>query len=225
MLSETSKQVALSQSSGDNVSPSHTPQGDQITAETASPVHSEHGGRRQEYKYPMPVFTDTVEFFPKDTPPRTPSYLRISSAVSGYGHYSKYSSYKGIEKRSPYSSTLSLRSSRSDLTTPQSPTEMPIGKIPNIQPPTNYPPMKNEILSPKLQSPEGSQLETDVVDSGSITPVVTNGANCENNHVNGTHNSCEDVTVNGESENGHVANFVSTGNAEQVSTLYSFCQK
>lgn len=212
MLSESSKQVALSQSSEGNVSPTRNAQViDQITANTATPVHSE---RQKDLKYPMPIFNDTTEFFPTETSPRTPSYLRISSAVSGYGHYSKYSAYKGIEKRSPYSSTLSLRSSRSDLATPHSPTEMPIGKIPNLQPPTNYPPIKNEIMSPKSKGPEGSQFGTDVVDSGSITPVVTNGANCENSRLNGNHIDCEDVTLNG--ENGHVENFVSTGNAEQV---------
>ena len=212
LLSETSKQVALSQSSVEKASPiSH---GDQIIAETASPVHAGRDSKRaQDPKYPMPIITDGIDYF-KDTTPRTPSYLRISSAVSGYGHYSKYSAYKGIEKRSPYSSTLSLRSSRSDLTTPQSPTDMPIGKIPNIQPPTNYPPLKNDILSPIEKSSPGSPCESDIVDSGSITPVVTNGANCENSHVNGNHIGCDDVTLNG--ENGHVENFVATGNLEQV---------
>lgn len=208
--------MALSQSSGENVSPTRNSHGDQITAETASPVHAGVESKRQkDLKYPMPIFTDNVEFFPKDTPPRTPSYLRISSAVSGYGHYSKYSAYKGIEKRSPYSSTLSLRSSRSDLTTPQSPTEMPIGKIPNLQPPTNYPPIKNEILSPKTKSCAGAQCEADAVDSGSFTPVVTNGANCKNSRVNGNHVGCEDLTLNG--ENGHEESYVPTGNPDQVS--------
>nr|KAG5696060.1 hypothetical protein BaRGS_017172 [Batillaria attramentaria] len=46
---------------------------------------------------------------------RKPSYLKLSCAVSGYGKYSRYSSYKGIPTRSPFSSTSSLRS---DLSSP-----------------------------------------------------------------------------------------------------------
>lgn len=114
--------------------------------------------------------------------PRTPSYLKISSAVSGYGHYSKYSAYTGIEKRSPYSSTLSLRSSRSDLTTPVTP-DMPIGKIPNIQPPTNYPPLNSQFNSQK-QAEQYVKKEDNYVNGHTIT----NGAiepqlNGENGHL------------------------------------------
>lgn len=158
--------------------------------------------------YPqMPIIDDSADYFPTETPTRTPSYLRISSAVSGYGHYSRYSAYKGIEKRSPYSSTLSLRSSRSDLTTPLSPIDMPIGKIPNIQPPTNWPPLKNEILSPK--SPTAKE------DLESVT--VKNGA-CETNSecINGV--GCDNA-ING--ENGHNSLdriFVSTGDNIKVSS-------
>ena len=46
---------------------------------------------------------------------RKPSYLKLSCAVSGYGKYSRYSSYKNIPTRSPFSSTSSLRS---DLSSP-----------------------------------------------------------------------------------------------------------
>lgn len=48
-------------------------------------------------------------------PSRKPSYLKLSCAVSGYGKYSRYSSYKNISTRSPFSSTSSLRS---DLSSP-----------------------------------------------------------------------------------------------------------
>ncbi|KAL5009864.1 hypothetical protein ScPMuIL_012169 [Solemya velum] len=41
---------------------------------------------------------------------RLPSYLKLSRACSGYGHYNRYSWYKNIEKRSPYSSLTSLPS-------------------------------------------------------------------------------------------------------------------
>ena len=50
-----------------------------------------------------------------DEPSRKPSYLKLSCAVSGYGKYSRYSSYKNIPTRSPFSSTSSLRS---DLSSP-----------------------------------------------------------------------------------------------------------
>ncbi|KAH3703857.1 uncharacterized protein LOC127860219 [Dreissena polymorpha] len=186
-----------------------------IQASTVTPVNSPQ--KRDEYKRrieksspPMTVVDDFSEAFPFDTVTRTPSYLRISSAVSGYGHYSKYSAYRGIEKRSPYSSTLSLRSSRSDLTTPQSPVEMPIGKIPNISRPTNYPPLKSEVLSPRKEIFGDTGVET-------LTPV--NGSN--EGSLNGRDDSSgslsksEDVTIEG---NGHielVENFVSTGNPEK----------
>ena len=135
--------------------------------------------------------------------PRTPSYLKISSAVSGYGHYSKYSAYTGIEKRSPYSSTLSLRSSRSDLATPVTP-DMPIGKIPNIQPPTNYPPINNSQFKSQKQTEQYAKKEESYVNGHT----VTNGA--------------IEPTVNG--ENGHlplVGNFSTTGDSVKVSLEYS----
>ena len=132
--------------------------------------------------------------------PRTPSYLKISSAVSGYGHYSKYSAYTGIEKRSPYSSTLSLRSSRSDLATPVTP-DMPIGKIPNIQPPTNYPPISSQFNSEKQEEQYGKKQDSYV--NGHT---ITNGA--------------IEPQLNG--ENGHlplVGNFSTTGDSVKVSTV------
>lgn len=187
-----------------------------LTKEEKSPraesgkVKSDHKTQKDlKLSYPqMPIIDDSADYFPTETPTRTPSYLRISSAVSGYGHYSRYSAYKGIEKRSPYSSTLSLRSSRSDLTTPLSPIDMPIGKIPNIQPPTNWPPLKNEILSPK--SPTAKE------DVESVT--VKNGASETNSEcINGVV-GC-DIAVNG--ENGHNyldRNFVSTGDNIKVSS-------
>ncbi|CAL1538392.1 unnamed protein product [Lymnaea stagnalis] len=53
-------------------------------------------------------------------PNHKPSYLKLSCAVSGYGKYSRYSTYKDVNKRSPYSSQSSLRSdgSSSDPTMP-----------------------------------------------------------------------------------------------------------
>ncbi|XP_029638171.1 disks large-associated protein 1 isoform X2 [Octopus sinensis] len=44
-----------------------------------------------------------------DIPSRKPSYLKLSCSVSGYGKYSVYSSYKDIERRSPFSSSSSLK--------------------------------------------------------------------------------------------------------------------
>jgi hypothetical protein len=218
LLGDTSasKQVEVSRLSEENVNPvSSTPlasaghKNEKDSSEEADTVLSDHKQRKElQLSYPqMPIIADTADYFPIETPTRTPSYLRISSAVSGYGHYSKYSAYKGIEKRSPYSSTLSLRSSRSDLTTPISPIDMPIGKIPNYQAPTNWPPLKNEILSPKGEAPT-VELE--------FKKSVTNGASDkENRHVNGDL-GC-DVAVNG--ENGHVThegNYVLTGDNTKV---------
>ncbi|XP_069121267.1 uro-adherence factor A-like [Argopecten irradians] len=54
---------------------------------------------------------------------KSPSYLKLSCAVSGYGKYSQYSSYSDIEKRSPFSS---VSSSRSDLLSPDT---MPVSKV------------------------------------------------------------------------------------------------
>ena len=62
-------------------------------------------------EYPeMPILADSAEIVIPDCS-KTPSYLRLSCSVSGYGRYSQYSSYK-VKKdtRSPYSSTSSLRS-------------------------------------------------------------------------------------------------------------------
>lgn len=142
---------------------------------------------------PMPQLAD-AELFPNVTESsRTPSYLKISSAVSGYGQYSKYSAYKGIEKRSPYSSTLSLRSSRSDLATPLTP-DMPIGKIPNIQPPTNYPPLKTSYVA---------KTETEHYVNGHT---ITNGA--IEPHVNGANGHVL-----------HVSNFSTTGDSVKVRVI------
>lgn len=219
LISETSasKQVEVSRLSEENVNPvSSTPlasaglKNEKNHPRTEGDTDlSDHKEKKElQLSYPqMPIIADTADYFPTETPTRTPSYLRISSAVSGYGHYSKYSAYKGIEKRSPYSSTLSLRSSRSDLTTPISPVDMPIGKIPNIQAPTNWPPLKNEILSPKGEAPK-AEVE--------FNKSIKNGASDNGNkHVNGDL-GC-DVAVNG--ENGHVShegNYVSTGDSVKV---------
>ncbi|GFS05695.1 disks large-associated protein 1 [Elysia marginata] len=43
-------------------------------------------------------------------PSHKPSYLKLSCAVSGYGKYSRYSTYKDVNRRSPFSSQSSLRS-------------------------------------------------------------------------------------------------------------------
>lgn len=51
-----------------------------------------------------------IEEFNSESYTRLPSYLKLSSAVCGYGHYNRYSYYKNIEKRSPYSSLTSLPS-------------------------------------------------------------------------------------------------------------------
>ena len=210
--SSASKQVAVSQGSEDVTKA--TKENKEI--EIVTPIKSSnlHSTQSTELKFnypPMPIISDSEEFLLKE-PVRTPSYLRISSAVSGYGHYSRYSAYKGIEKRSPYSSTLSLRSSRSDLTTPQSPVEMPIGKILNIQPPTNYPPLKNEVLSPKAQLEDEKQ---DFPVTNGANPTDTEQVNGDSHeHVNGDISE----TVNG-NENGHViqvGNYNATGDHEKV---------
>lgn len=140
---------------------------------------------------PMPKLSDEELYPDVHDSPRTPSYLKISSAVSGYGQYSKYSAYTGIEKRSPYSSTLSLRSSRSDLTTPLTP-DMPIGKILNIQPPTNYPPIKTSFSSPKQSE---HYVNGHTITNGAVEPQL----NGENGHVL------------------HVGNFSTTGDIIKVS--------
>ncbi|XP_062580767.1 disks large-associated protein 4-like [Saccostrea cucullata] len=57
----------------------------------------------------MPKLASTADVEFKECT-NTPSYLKLSCAVSGYGRYSQYSSYKSIEKRSPYSSCSSLQS-------------------------------------------------------------------------------------------------------------------
>ncbi|XP_012945949.1 disks large-associated protein 4, partial [Aplysia californica] len=46
-------------------------------------------------------------------PNHKPSYLKLSCAVSGYGKYSRYSTYQDVNRRSPYSSQGSLRSEAS----------------------------------------------------------------------------------------------------------------
>ena len=195
LVSQTSasKQVAVSEK--DVVVPSvhspiHTSQGQNDATDSSN----KNGGVNANYS-PMPQLADSTELFPDVVEtPRTPSYLKISSAVSGYGHYSKYSAYKGIEKRSPYSSTLSLRSSRSDLATPVTP-DMPIGKIPNIQRPTNYPPINSSFIA---------QNQPDHYVNGHT---ITNGA--PESHVNG--------------ENGHVplvGNFSTTGDSAKVRVIY-----
>lgn len=226
-----SKHVEVGQLLEENVNatlstPLHasTPQGKTIAKESESGFKEIDKQDEKDLKPtypPMPIISDTSDFFPTDTPTRTPSYLRISSAVSGYGHYIKYSAYKGIEKRSPYSSTLSLRSSRSDLTTPVSPSEMPIGKIPNIQPPTNWPPLKNEILTPKCVEPVKSEVKVKSVVKTSVdTDPVVNGASsltetCKDTRVNGGVNGDLDSDITDVNrENGHenhVTNFVSAG--------------
>ncbi|WAR04144.1 DLGP4-like protein [Mya arenaria] len=226
-----SKHVAVSYESHDRISPAQSPvlaSQQSITAENRTPVHSQQRSdnrRQRELKLgspQMPIIADTAEFFPTDTTPRTPSYLRLSSAVSGYGHYSKYSSYRGIEKRSPYSSTLSLRSSRSDLATPVSPLEMPIGKLPNIQAPTNYPPLRNEIMSPTAKGKfEGKFDDVDsspaVVNGAKhVEPVTVNSVQVSNNDVCVNGNGCDDVKVNG--QNGHlglIETFEATGDPEK----------
>lgn len=228
LLSETStsKRVEVSHLSQENVTPANTStlaspplQNEEKCPNTENESYGSNRKRQKELNssYPqMPIIADSADYFPTDVPTRTPSYLRISSAVSGYGHYSKYSSYKGIEKRSPYSSTLSLRSSRSDLNTPISPIDMPIGKLPNIQAPTNWPPLKNEILSPKSPVTK-TEIDVDIVTKTEVdVDTVTNGASTVDTCVNGDTGS--DIAINGENgHENHVGNFVSTGDISKVS--------
>ena len=70
----------------------------------------------------MPKLGSPAEVEFKDTT-KTPSYLKLSCAVSGYGRYSQYSSYKSIEKRSPYSSCSSLLSDHRSVT------DMPVTRV------------------------------------------------------------------------------------------------
>ncbi|OWF48105.1 uncharacterized protein LOC110453514 [Mizuhopecten yessoensis] len=70
----------------------------------------------------MPKLADSGDL-PLQECTKSPSYLKLSCAVSGYGKYSQYSSYRDIEKRSPYSS---VSSSRSDLLSPDT---MPVTKV------------------------------------------------------------------------------------------------
>ena len=199
-----SKQVVVSEK--DEVIPSiHSP----LQAATPSQGQNDvtDGANKANDVNAMPKLSDEELYPDVHESPRTPSYLKISSAVSGYGHYSKYSAYTGIERRSPYSSTLSLRSSRSDLATPVSP-DMPIGKIPNIQPPTNYPPLKTQIISQK----QAEQYENE-----------------PDHYVNGhtISNGAIEPQLNG--ENGHVplvGNFSTTGDSVKVSyTIEVFSSK
>lgn len=58
----------------------------------------------------MPKLADSAEIVLPDNS-KTPSYLKLSCSVSGYGRYSQYSAYKSKkDTRSPYSSTSSLGS-------------------------------------------------------------------------------------------------------------------
>ncbi|KAL3837040.1 hypothetical protein ACJMK2_022430 [Sinanodonta woodiana] len=176
--STDSKKVVLSQSSRDAVSPqslssliTSTPTTFVSTAEyqLTSPSSGVSSGYNGDVKYtPLPKLADPADFIIDDSP-RTPSYLRISSALSGYGQYSKYSAYKGIEKRSPYSSTLSLQSSKSDLTSPFSP-DMPIGKVPCYAP---------VLKSPTYSAQNGSLSDQQLVNGRAVTHKNT----FENGHV------------------------------------------
>lgn len=58
----------------------------------------------------MPKLADSAEIVLPDNS-KTPSYLKLSCSVSGYGRYSQYSAYKSKkDTRSPYSSSSSLGS-------------------------------------------------------------------------------------------------------------------
>lgn len=70
----------------------------------------------------MPKLGSTASTDFKDCS-KTPSYLKLSCAVSGYGRYSQYSSYKSIERRSPYSSCSSLQSDHKPVT------DMPVTRV------------------------------------------------------------------------------------------------
>ncbi|KAL8571005.1 hypothetical protein ACOMHN_037865 [Nucella lapillus] len=76
--------------------------------ETSTPVL---GGYKENASLPLSPLSPSSTADPN----RKPSYLKLSCAVSGYGKYSRYSSYKSIPTRSPFSSTSSLRS---DLSSP-----------------------------------------------------------------------------------------------------------
>ena len=73
------------------------------------------------YTQSMPKLADSADLNIPDAT-KIPSYLKLSCAVSGYGRYSQYSSYKSIERRSPYSSSSSLYS---DTKSP----DMPVTRI------------------------------------------------------------------------------------------------
>ncbi|ESO96470.1 hypothetical protein LOTGIDRAFT_159884 [Lottia gigantea] len=106
--SVTSKQVALSQ----DLVKSTDSRADSVRRLREKPhFHSVLLESNKENAIPsrLSPYSSDSDTSPQD-PTRKPSYLKISCAVSGYGRYSQYTSYKNIEKRSPYSSNSSVKS-------------------------------------------------------------------------------------------------------------------
>ncbi|XP_055957481.1 disks large-associated protein 5 isoform X2 [Patella vulgata] len=107
--SGTSKQVALSQDLVKSTDSRHDVSLTKKTREKPH-FHSVLLESNKENAIPhrqSPSYNSDSDLSPLD-PSRKPSYLKISCAVSGYGSYSQYTSYKDIEKRSPYSSNSSV---------------------------------------------------------------------------------------------------------------------
>ncbi|CAE1240297.1 unnamed protein product [Acanthosepion pharaonis] len=114
-----------------------------------------------------------------DVPSRKPSYLKLSCSVSGYGKYSVYSSYKDIEKRSPFSSSSSLKAESRSTSS-----EMPV-----VQSNSNERTLSIECSS-KDSEPEK--------DMDSFLPADSNGVDnpLESSIVNGA--SSEAPTIDGD---------------------------
>ncbi|KAK3106613.1 hypothetical protein FSP39_023614 [Pinctada imbricata] len=115
------------------------------------------------YTHSMPKLADTAEFsIPEST--KIPSYLKLSCAVSGYGRYSQYSSYKSIEKRSPYSSCSSLHNSD-----PRSPEIMPVSRIVSPVSKTRGSNSELGLISPQPLDYRNGHVTNGVLHSDSVT--------------------------------------------------------
>lgn len=150
-----------------------------------------------------PLVKNTLKSSSRSDPPspvdpsHKPSYLKLSCAVSGYGKYSRYSTYKDVNRRSPFSSQSSLRSEVSSPEPGSMPAERKSGEEDTPERNhSNHTPANG--LSPSLSPSHRGGADCPQAVTNSLKPAVIPATTVVNGHSGHVKYPTGDIVKDGE---------------------------